>query len=249
MSIEIVQIKNAALKAAALEVDEAGKRNGFIDASEINLFTEKATMLLNDKKCTAQEFAAIFVLQECDKTTVESDMFAKVDSLHKAKNSEEVLATEFGKLSQEELEDKYRDIKIKISSNNSRIETFEQRLAQKEITSEQYYNDIGQYKFDKTLGKFGVNTMGVGIGVALLGGGILAETIVGACIVIGSLGVAAVVGVGCLIVDMVREFMHQDSECAKGQEEIREAYKEGYKYAIEENEKLKPQLEELEKLL
>ena len=86
MSIEIVQIQNAALKAAALEVDEAGKKDGFIDASEINLFTEKATMLLNDKKCTAQEFAAIFVLQESDKTTVKSDMFAKVDSLHKAKN-------------------------------------------------------------------------------------------------------------------------------------------------------------------
>ena len=248
MSIEIVQIQNAALKAAALEVDEAGKKDGFIDASEINLFTDKATMLLNDKKCTAQEFAAIFVLQESDKTTVESDMFAKVDSLHKAKNSEEVLPTEFGKLSQEELEDKYRDIRVKISSNNSTIKTFEQRLAQKEITSEQYYNEIGQYKFDKTLGNFGINTIGAGIGVAILGGGILAETVVGACIAIGSLGVAAV-GLGILTVDMVRMFRHMDSEYAKGQEEIREAYKEGYKYAIEENEKLKPQLEELEKLL
>lgn len=106
MSIEISQIQNAALKAAALEVDEAGKKDGFIDASEINLFTEEATTLLNDKKCTAQEFAVIFALQQNGKTAAEPDMFAKMDSIHASKNTPEVLTTEFGKLSQAELEKK-----------------------------------------------------------------------------------------------------------------------------------------------
>ena len=45
-NLEIAQIQNAALKAAALEVDESGKKDGYIDSSEINAFADKARVLL-----------------------------------------------------------------------------------------------------------------------------------------------------------------------------------------------------------
>ena len=64
----------------------------------------------------------------------------------------------------------------------------------------------------------------------------------------GSFALAGV-GIACILAYGVKESIHRHDELEKGQEEIREAYKEAYKYAVEENEKLKPQLEEIKRLM
>ena len=64
-----------------------------------------------------------------------------------------------------------------MAENNDKVKAFEKHLKQKEITPEQYYNDIGQYKIDNALGCFGGAVFGGGVVGTIFGGGILAETL------------------------------------------------------------------------
>ena len=255
MGIEITQIQNAALKAAALEVDESGKKDGYIDASEINLFTDKATALLNEKKCTAQEFAALFATNEVDKTST-SDVFAKVDSLHNAKNTPEALAKEAEEIKQAEKQEKMREIRGKICENNRKLKLYEKRLAQKEISWDDY-KEFHWKSYEKRAGIFGV--------ISMLTGASAFGALVGPCLEsyssynpppndaaqkmlnwIGgvSLGIATVSALTLLTINRCKKRSLSKPE---GQEKIRNEYKEAYMKVYLENEQLKAQLAVLEK--
>ena len=108
------------MKAVTLEVDEAVEKNGYIDNSEINLFTNKALALINEQKCTAQDLATIFSMNEADNTNI-TEVFAKVDSLHNAKNTPEALAKEAEEIKQAEKRKMIKEINAKIAENNKKI--------------------------------------------------------------------------------------------------------------------------------
>ena len=261
-NLEIAQIQNAALKAAALEVDESGKKDGYIDSSEINLFTDKATALLNEKKCTAQEFATLFVTNDVDKTnttdvftkvdsldntkntpealakdvdkTNPTDVFAEVDSLHNAKNTPEALAKDAEEAKRAEKQEKIKEIKTKIAKNDAKLKLYKVRLAQKKISFEDYQKELTYIN----------ETWTTLLGISWFGG----ATTVGAffecldrtfCIagVITALSFAGCIGTG-----IYQHSQKSKEDSPKKQEEWRNAYKEAYLKVSQENEQLKAHL-------
>lgn len=249
MGIDIAQIQNAALKAAALEVDESGKKDGYIDASEINLFTDKATALLNEKKCTAQEFAALFTTNEVDKTST-SDVFAKVDSLHDAKNTPEALAKEAEEIKQAEKQEKMREIRGKICENNRKLKHYEKILSAKEISYLDYSNDLVPIFSDK-----GHNALLWTLGGSFFGAIAVAGFYeIFESVVLEVLCKAGFVGAALAGVAIGGLTIYQDSKATskkispKEQEKWRNEYKEAYLKVSQENEQLKAQLAVLEKL-
>lgn len=254
-NLEIAQIKNAALKAAALEVDETGKKDGYIDSSEINLFTEKATALLNEKKCTAQEFATLFATKEVDKTNT-TDVFAKVDSLHNAKNTPEALAKEDEEAKRAEKQEKIKEIKAEIAENDKKLKLYEERLAQKEISWDDY-KEFHEKSFEMRGTIFGITSILTGAtGIASFLGPVLESydryhrppsdaelkfihKFGGVC-----LGIAAV---SALTLFAINKYKKHSLSKPEGQEKIRNAYKEAYLKVSQENEQLKAQLAELQK--
>ena len=238
--LEIAQIQNTALKAAALEVDESGKKDGYIDSSEINLFTEKATALLNEKKCTSQEFATLFATNDIDKTNT-TDVFAKVDSLHNAKNTPEALAKEAEETKRAEKQEKVIEIKAKIAKNDEKLKLYEKRLAQKEISRNDYYNDIKEKTTHIVCASGGA---AIGLGYVLTD--IATSSVLGGNLYkIGTkLGPALFIAG---LVGMIGFALYTGSNKGlKNQEKYRNAYKEAYLKVSQENEQLKAQLAELQ---
>ena len=234
-NLEIAQIQNAALKAAALEVDEFGKKDGYIDSSEINLFTDKAIALLNEKKCTAQEFATLFAINEVDKTNT-TDVFAKVDSRHNTKNTPEALTKDAEETKRANNQEKIKEIKTKIEENNKLLKKYENHLSQEEIS---------WFQARATKPNFLVDNAG---SMALVG---LLSATVGAitgCLLVGALGFAAmIVGSVTLIgTSLFGEYKNSNSS-SEEQEQWRSEIKEAYLKVSLENAQLKAQLAELQK--
>ena len=242
MGIDIAQIQNAALKAAALEVDESGKKDGYIDASEINLFTDKATALLNEKKCTAQEFAALFTTNEVDKTST-GDVFAKVDSLHNAKNTPEALAKEAEEIKQAEKQEKIKEIKAEIAKNDKKLKLYEKRLAQKEISWKDYASECGTLFSKINRGAYITAGVGTFSKFASFHANKRVALVWGRVSLLITLG-ALVLGLGTSLYGTYKE---NKESSPKEQEKRRNEYKEAYIKVAQENEQLKAQLAELQK--
>lgn len=233
-NLEIAKIQNAALQAAALEVDESGKKDGYIDSSEINLFRDKATDLLIEKKCTAQEFAALFATNEVDKTNT-TDVFAKVDSLHNAKNTPEALAKEAEEAKQAEKQEKIKEIKAEIAENDEKLKLYEKRLAQKEISWIEYRNSKPNFLIDNC-------------GVIALSG-LLGACVGVVCPPVGALGLVAFIGGFATMggVSAYSSYKDKKGSSPEEQEKWRNEIKEAYMKVSQENEQLKAQLAELQK--
>lgn len=258
-NLEIAQIQNAALKAAALEVDESGKKDGYIDSSEINLFTDKATALLNEKKITAQEFATLFATNEVDNTNT-TDVFARVDSLHNAKNTPEALAKEAEKAKRAQI----KEIKAIIAKNDKKLKLYEERLSQQKISEKEFYSEVGESSHIKAMMPGckilfgGMCGLGVTKGLSVLWGAAFEsplfkyiqhyddkvakvyKTLIGgnklAMIIGGAIGIGAL--------------MYQGWKFKSGSEQqnnFRDTYKEAYLKVAQENEQLKAQLAKLQK--
>ena len=262
-NLEIAKIQNAALKAAALEVDESGKKDGFIDSSEINVFTDKATALLNEKKCTEQEFAALFATNEVDKTNT-TDVFAKVDSLHNAKNTHEALAKSAEEAKQAEKQAKIKEIKAEIAQNDEKLKLYEKRLSQQKISEKEFYSEVGESIHLKTMLPGILTAVGGACTsiVSMVGMGLLCgcdeifdlyrKTDIGNKIYHGldklykggiKAGVAsiAILSAGALY------YAWKFRSGSEQQNKYRDAYKEAYVKVSQENEQLKAQLAELQK--
>ena len=187
------------------------KKNGYIDNSEINLFTNKAVALINEQKCTAQDLATIFSMNEADNTNI-TDVFAKVDSLHNAKNTPEALGKDAEEIKQAEKRKMIKEINAKIAENNKKLKLYEKRLAQKEISCDDYKdNTIPSASEQKILNWFG----GVGLGIAT---------------------------VSALTLFAINKYKKISLSKPEGQEKIRNEYKEAYLKVTQENEQLKVQL-------
>lgn len=253
-NIEIAQIQNTALKAAALEVDESGKKDGYIDSNEINLFTDKATALLSEKKCTAQELAVVINTNEINKSNI-ADVFAKADSLHNAKNSPEALKEEAEKLKQAEKQaekqEKIQELKVEIADNDKKLELYEKRLAQKEISWYNYiYDGISSFlkiQTGATLTIVGGASLALGAGLYAGSMGLITNSVLPAVIGVGAGGIGAaalVLSAGMLFYSMYKGNRKSSSE---EQEKWRNAYKEAYLEISQKNEQLKTKLAELQK--
>ena len=161
MAIEIAQIQNAALKAAALGVDQSATKNGYIDACEMNIFKDKAQALLNEQKCTAEEFDALFATSKVDRRD-STDMFEKLDSIHYAKNTPEALAKEAEEAKQAEKQEKIKQLEAEIADNDNKLKLIEERLAQKEVSWFDYQKDTSDW--NKILGDIMLGGTCVGLG-------------------------------------------------------------------------------------
>ena len=243
MRIKIAQIKNEALKAVALEVDEAVEKNGYIDNSEINLFTNKAVALINEQKCTAQDLATIFSMNEADNTNT-TDVFAKVDSLHNAKNTPEALEKEAEKIKQAEKQEKMREIRGQICENNRKLKHYEKILSAKEISYFDYSNDLVPIFSEK-----GRNALLWTLGGSFFGAiGVSIIYDIFESLALEVLFKAGYVGAALTGVAMGGLMIYQDSKATskkispKEQEKWRNEYKEAYLKVSQENEQLKAQL-------
>jgi len=262
-NLEIAQIQNAALKAAALEVDESGITDGYIDSSEINIFKDKATALLNEKKCTAQEFATLFATNEVDKTNT-TDVFAKVDSLHNAKNTPEALAKEAEEAKRAEKQEKIKEIKAKIAKNDEKLKLYEERLSQQKISEKEFYSEVGESLHVKAMmpgiltavGGF-CTSIGSMVGMGLVSVcddifGLYRKSDIASNIYHGlekSIKGGAVATLASLAIITAGALYHswKFKSGSEQQNNYRNAYKEAYLKVSQENEQLKAQLAELQK--
>ena len=238
-NLEIAQIQNVALKAAAIEVDEFGKQDGYIDSSEINIFKNKATALLKENKCTQQEFDTLFPTNEVDKTNT-TDVFAKVDSLHNAKNTPEALAKEAEEVKRAEKQEKIDEIKAEIAENDKKLKLYGERLAQKDIAWNTYLEDFPS-KFDRAI----FSIAKIGLVTTVLGG--MAGIMLAECAPI-IMVVGAVVMAASMLVKTAKEGYYENNQYSPEiQEKIRNDYKDAYLKVSQDNEELKAQLAELQK--
>ena len=262
-NLEIAQIQNVALKAAAIEVDEFGKQDGYIDSSEINIFKNKATALLIENKCTQQEFDTLFPTNEVDKTNTTdvfakvdslhnakntpealakevTDVFAKVDSLHNAKNTPEALAKEAEEVKRAEKQEKIDEIKAEIAENDKKLKLYGERLAQKDIAWNTYLEDFPS-KFDRAI----FSIAKIGLVTTVLGG--MAGIMLAECAPI-IMVVGAVVMAASMLVKTAKEGYYENNQYSPEiQEKIRNDYKDAYLKVSQDNEELKAQLAELQK--
>lgn len=221
-NLKIAQIQNAALKAAALEVDESGKKDGYIDSSEINLFTDKATALLNEKKCTAQEFATLFEGTNINKTSSINEDLEKFDKIHDARNSKEGYTP-----------DKIGELNSKIWKAENTLKRCKYLLTDKTISDWEYFELVKPERYtSKMLATF-VSPVTFAFGVVLTFSG---------------LGIPLALG-GCLLAaaSTVPFIKTKKSTSPAEQERIRNEIKELYKQTSDELKQLKAQLAELQK--
>lgn len=231
-NLEIEQIQNVALKTAAIEVDKSGIEDGYIDSSEINLFTDKAITILNEKKCTAQEFATLFSTNEVNINNA-TDVFVNADSLHNAEEIPEALAKEEKETKLAEKQEKINEINAKIAENDKKLKLYEEILGQEVIL-------CSEQKEDKQ------NFLTAYCGeIATFGGFTALIAAISGSMSLGVIGFAGLaVGIGTMLYRLVKNFKDSPSE---EQEQLRNEYKEDYLKVSLENEKLKAQLAELQK--
>ena len=118
MGIEIAKIENSALKEAALQIDNQGCKNNFIDDFEINLFEAKAIELLIDKKCTLQEFATLFPTSDIN----QEDSYMNVDSVKITQSQPNKL--EVLKMDEQDLVKKIEELQNEIKVKKEELQNF-----------------------------------------------------------------------------------------------------------------------------
>lgn len=244
-NLEIAQIQNIALKTAALEVDASHKKDGYIDSSEIFLFTEKAKTLLNEKQCTQQEYDALFVMNEVGGTN--DGIFAKVDSLHRAQNTPEALAEEEEKVKQAKKQEKIKKIKAKIAQNNVQLNNYMSRLAQKDISYSEYESDFGRSsKPRKAMNTF--RWIGLAGALILTPISIALSIFMSSSFIVTALAMIPGAATTLICHDKANKAQKEiyNPVPPEEQEKVRNEYKEAYLKISKENEQLKAELAELQ---